>query len=76
MGKADQRKDTKAMHINLTGNQIDDYEVVKQHLGITNDNDLVRFLFRQKAHEIRDQWMDRTPPGGIRIPEGMSATVR
>lgn len=43
----------KAMHINLRGDQVTDYEVVREYLGITNDNDLVRYLFRQKAHEVR-----------------------
>jgi hypothetical protein len=58
----------KAMHINLTGSQIDDYELVKEHTGITNDNDLMRYLLRQKAHEIRE-WQYKTPPEGIRIPD-------
>lgn len=43
----------KAMHINLSGAQVADYKLVKEYTGITNDNDLVRYLFRQRANEIR-----------------------
>jgi hypothetical protein len=52
------------MHINLTGNQIEDYKVVRNYLGITNDNDLVRFLLRQKAHQIRER-----KTGELKLPE-------
>jgi len=41
------------LHINLFGEQVDDYELVRQWTGITNDNDLVRHLLRQKARELR-----------------------
>jgi len=37
----------KAMHINLHGDQITDYQYAREMTGITNDNDLVRFLFRR-----------------------------
>ena len=38
---------TKTMHINLRGDQVDDYLYARQATSITNDNDLVRFLFRR-----------------------------
>ena len=41
------------MHINLIGDQIEDYEIVKAYTGITNNNDLVRHLLREKATSIR-----------------------
>ena len=43
----------KTMHINLYDDQVDDYQLVREQTGITNDNDLVRFLFRQAANGIR-----------------------
>ena len=43
----------KQIHINLCGEQIADYQLVRQETGITNDSDLVRFLFRQEANRIR-----------------------
>ena len=42
----------KAMHINLYGTQVDQYEQVKAFFGISNDNDLVRFLFSMEAKRI------------------------
>jgi hypothetical protein len=44
-------KRKKTMHINLTGDQVDDYELCRTYTGIMNDNDLVRFLFRQAARQ-------------------------
>jgi hypothetical protein len=36
------------MHINLwTPEQVEDYQYARDITGITNDNDLVRFLFRR-----------------------------
>lgn len=46
-------KRKKAMHINLTGDQIDDYELCRTYTGITNDNDLIRFLLRQTARQAK-----------------------
>jgi len=43
----------KTMHINLYDDQIDDYQVVREATGITNDNDLVRHLLREKARALR-----------------------
>jgi len=43
----------KTMHINLNGDQIEDYEIVRAYTGITNDNDLIRHLLREKATGIR-----------------------
>jgi len=43
----------KQIHINLVGDQIDDYEIVQAVTGITNDNDLVRHLFRMAASRAR-----------------------
>jgi len=43
----------KVMHINLHGTQVDDYELMRFETGITNDNDLVRHLFRKAANEAR-----------------------
>ena len=42
----------KTMHINLYDDQIRDYEVVRRDTAITNDNDLVRHLFRRAAKEV------------------------
>ena len=40
--------DRKQIHINLwTDEQVADYEYARETTGITNDNDLVRFLFRR-----------------------------
>lgn len=61
----------KAMHINLTGSQIEDYKVVRRYTGITNDNDLVRYLLRQAAHKIRER-----KTGELELPEGERAAVR
>ena len=55
----EQRK--KAMHINLYGEQVDDYEACCRYTGITNDNDLVRFLFRQMARQIAELPMFALP---------------
>ena len=43
----------KAMHINLHGKRVTDYQIVKDFYGIENDNDLVRFLFSTEANRIR-----------------------
>jgi hypothetical protein len=43
----------KQIHIILSGEQVDDYDLVRRFTGITNDNDLVRHLLRQKVLEIR-----------------------
>ena len=43
----------KQFHIVLSGEQVEDYELVRRFTGITNDNDLVRHLLRQKAIELR-----------------------
>ena len=43
----------KQLHIILSGEQVDDYELVRRFTGIANDNDLVRHLLRQKALEVR-----------------------
>lgn len=43
----------KTMHINLYDDQVDDYQVVRDATGITNDNDLIRHLLREKARSIR-----------------------
>ena len=43
----------KAMHINLHGAQVDDYDLCRTYTGITNDNDLIRHLLREKANSIR-----------------------
>jgi len=43
----------KTMHINLYGDHVEDYDMVRMATGITNDNDLVRYLFRQYANDIR-----------------------
>ena len=37
----------KAIHLNLHGEQLRDYEFACQETGITNDNDLLRHLLRQ-----------------------------
>ena len=50
---ADKTTEKKAMHINLTGAQVSDYEIVKAFTGITNDNDLIRHLLRKEATGIR-----------------------
>ena len=47
------RSEKKTMHINLHGAQVQDYELVKAYTGITNDNDLIRHLLREKATGIR-----------------------
>ena len=46
----------KTMHINLYGQQVEDYETARRETGIQNDNDLVRFLFRRFANEVRMAW--------------------
>lgn len=43
----------KQFHIVLSGEQVEDYELVRRFTGIMNDNDLVRHLLRQKALELR-----------------------
>ncbi len=45
----------KQIHINLYDDHVEDYEVVRQATGIMNDNDLVRYLFRQAAISARRQ---------------------
>jgi len=58
-----ENREKKSMHINLIGDdQLDDYDVVCWATGITNDNDIVRYLFRTKANEIRAQ-LSRTDDG-------------
>jgi len=52
---APKRKPQKVMHINLHDDQVDDYLVVREATGITNDNDLIRHLLRIKARELRFQ---------------------
>jgi len=56
----------KTMHINLYDDQVADYELVRANTAIQNDNDLVRYLFRQEAHRIRER-AGQTPPHGIPI---------
>lgn len=41
------------LHINLWHDQVQEYELVQEYLGIQNHNDLVRYLVRQEAHRIR-----------------------
>lgn len=43
----------KTMHINLHNGQVDDYELCRTYTGITNDNDLIRHLLREKAMNIQ-----------------------
>jgi hypothetical protein len=43
------------LHIILLGEQITDLELARQRTGITNDTDLVRYLLRQKANEMRSE---------------------
>jgi len=40
-------KTHKAIHLNLHGEQLRDYQFARQETGITNDNDLLRHLLRQ-----------------------------
>jgi len=40
-------KTHKAIHLNLHGEQLDDYTFARQETGIMNDNDLLRHLLRQ-----------------------------
>jgi len=47
------KRSVKQIHIHLRDDQIRDYETVREATGITNDNDLVRHLFREKARAIR-----------------------
>lgn len=47
------KNSVKQIHIHLRDDQIADYETVREATGITNDNDLVRHLFREKARAIR-----------------------
>ena len=46
------RTEHKVMHINLYDDQVKDYKTVRHATGITNDNDLVRFLFRRMALQL------------------------
>ena len=43
----------KQIHVNLIDDQVADYEVVQAVTGITNDNDLIRHLFRTAASKAR-----------------------
>jgi len=52
----------KAMHINLHGEQITDYQFARDTTGITNDNDLVRFLFRRFRLQGERQMTDTPTP--------------
>jgi len=58
------KRQEKQIHLYLRGDQVDDYEVVKQSTGISNDSDLVRYLFRQEANRVRAK---QTPPWGMPI---------
>ena len=64
----DKKKDVSkiTMHINLTGTQVEDYEIVRAYTGITNHNDLIRHLLRKEATSIRGTFplLTPTPQGG------------
>ena len=54
----------KTMHINLHGDQVDDYEICRAYTGITNDNDLIRHLLREKAIALRGLQL-----GGLKLQQ-------
>jgi len=43
----------KQIHLNLYGDQVDDFDLVQQSLGIADYNNTLRYLIRQAANEIR-----------------------
>ena len=61
----------KTMHINLHGDQVDDYEICRAYTGITNDNDLVRHLLREKAIALRGLQL-----GGLNLQQIRQAQAR
>jgi hypothetical protein len=43
----------KQVHLILRGEQVKELEMLRSYTGITNDNDLFRYLLRQAVRELR-----------------------
>lgn len=42
----------KQVHLNLRGEQVKELQLLRDYTGITNDNDLFRYLLRQAVREL------------------------